>query len=929
MTTKPLGKIITFYSYKGGTGRSMALANTAWVLASNGKRVLVVDWDLEAPGLHRFFHPFLEDKQLTNSEGVIDFVMNCAAEAMTPAKNPVEIPPDDWYVPHANILRYAFALEWEKFRPPGTLDFVPAGKQGPSYSDHVNAFNWKTFYNKLGGGRFIEAAKEWMKDNYDYILIDSRTGVSDTSGICTVQLPDILVLCFTLNSQGIEGTAAVAEAVDTKRRKLGGDLDFRIFPIPMRVERFEKDKLEMALEIAKNRFEEYLWHIEPEKQNPYWGHVEVFYEPFYAYEEILACFGDEPLQTTSLLASIERITSYLTDQTVTQLQPVADYERRRVLSQYARQRKMPTPASISPVAEFLFYLSYAKDDLDEYLAKFYVDLSAEIRSRLELSAEPIGFFDSVTAVSGEQWPELADYAIQRSRVLVPLYSSSYFHSENCGKEFQYFLERISGRLDVKVSAQILPVIWDPPKPPVWKTALDFATGDTSIPKIYNTEGLHGMIKSEKRESDYRKFIARFAELLINAAKAQTLPERSNFYSLKNLPSAFGDIAALEITLKGWNGLLQRYQKDNLGDEYHWTDNEGDVGFLKDVDAMNALVEPFLLSPDSFVNPPLELEDVATRLETLLQKIHVLSEKVDENNLRKDSYVGFSAAPYPYFQVEVDFVDSAASVLRLLCNVDELFDRQQQLIPKSLENLMRRVTSLAVNFLLAARIEDDSGTRWSGFSTKVERAEQFANLFFTNCAALALHKALHSPRVKGWIAKEQKHIESTLSKVTTWIALQYDSATNGFWMDEARTQTQTMGVLYALEVLYTIEDALPETLRENCAKALMAVVEKMTELAKASALQTDFFHTLPLPGGEQGAIFYDDRRYIGAFLSLFTLAKSRDRRISSDALVHARDVLFQGVSHEWIDEPSNLWDDGRPLICFSQDALLGLVNYTLW
>lgn len=51
------GRIVTFYSYKGGTGRTMALANTAWILAANGKRVLAVDWDLEAPGLHRFFHP--------------------------------------------------------------------------------------------------------------------------------------------------------------------------------------------------------------------------------------------------------------------------------------------------------------------------------------------------------------------------------------------------------------------------------------------------------------------------------------------------------------------------------------------------------------------------------------------------------------------------------------------------------------------------------------------------------------------------------------------------------------------------------------------------------------------------------------------------------------------------------------------------------
>src|SRR4051794_40512476 len=69
------GQIVTFYSYKGGTGRSMLLANVAWILASNGLRVLVVDWDLEAPGLHRYFHPFLLDKDLSSSEGLIDFVI--------------------------------------------------------------------------------------------------------------------------------------------------------------------------------------------------------------------------------------------------------------------------------------------------------------------------------------------------------------------------------------------------------------------------------------------------------------------------------------------------------------------------------------------------------------------------------------------------------------------------------------------------------------------------------------------------------------------------------------------------------------------------------------------------------------------------------------------------------------------------------------
>ena len=50
-----MGSIITFYSFKGGVGRTMALANIAVLLVRSGKKVLAVDWDLEAPGLDKYF----------------------------------------------------------------------------------------------------------------------------------------------------------------------------------------------------------------------------------------------------------------------------------------------------------------------------------------------------------------------------------------------------------------------------------------------------------------------------------------------------------------------------------------------------------------------------------------------------------------------------------------------------------------------------------------------------------------------------------------------------------------------------------------------------------------------------------------------------------------------------------------------------------
>ena len=52
--------------------------------------------------------------------------------------------------------------------------------------------DWDNFYERLGGGQFFDALRTDMKRHYDYVLIDSRTGLSDIADICTVQMPDVL-----------------------------------------------------------------------------------------------------------------------------------------------------------------------------------------------------------------------------------------------------------------------------------------------------------------------------------------------------------------------------------------------------------------------------------------------------------------------------------------------------------------------------------------------------------------------------------------------------------------------------------------------------------------------------------------------------------------------------------------------------------------
>jgi cellulose biosynthesis protein BcsQ len=323
------GHIITFYSYKGGTGRTMALANIAWILAANGHRVLVVDWDLESPGLHRFYHPLLADPQLHASDGVIDMVREFAALSIAdPHRSdpaPIEVV--------ADVRRFAVSLDW-RFADGGELDLLPAGRQGAAYSANVSTFDWPSFYDQLNGATFLAHLRQNMRDHYDYILIDSRTGLSDSAGICTVLLPDTVVNCFTLSTQSIDGAAVVARSIGHQRP----DDPVRILPVPMRVEEGEQSKLDAGRDYAWLRFARFLAHLDPEAMLRYWADVEIPYKLFYAYEEILAVFGDRARQPATLLAAYERLAGVVSGADLRHLPIVEESARRYWLAKFERTR---------------------------------------------------------------------------------------------------------------------------------------------------------------------------------------------------------------------------------------------------------------------------------------------------------------------------------------------------------------------------------------------------------------------------------------------------------------------------------------------------------------------------------------------------------------------------------------------------------------
>ncbi|WP_407157801.1 MinD/ParA family protein [Bradyrhizobium sp. STM 3557] len=186
--------IVTFYSYNGGVGRTMALVNAAAVLAQRGRKVLIVDFDLEAPGISTYA-PFAG---LADAKGVVEYVSEYMATSTAPCA--------------------------EEFIVQSTLGnasiwVMPAGKRNREYASRLVSIDWQSLYSRQSGFLFFEDLKlQWKSLKFDYVLIDSRTGHTDVGGICTRHLPNSVVVMFFPNDQNLIGLESVVRDIREEQR---------------------------------------------------------------------------------------------------------------------------------------------------------------------------------------------------------------------------------------------------------------------------------------------------------------------------------------------------------------------------------------------------------------------------------------------------------------------------------------------------------------------------------------------------------------------------------------------------------------------------------------------------------------------------------------------------------------------------------------
>ncbi|PWC40165.1 tetratricopeptide repeat protein [Azospirillum sp. TSO22-1] len=292
------GNIITFYSYKGGTGRSMTLANIACLLLKQGKSVLAIDWDLEAPGLHRFFAPLLkpemaEEARLNQFPGIIDLF-----EYLDDIV-PQEGNPENWKAAEGSVANLPLHEYFLPAETPG-LHLIKAGRFDDSYPSRIARFDWEGLFNR--SPYLFHAFGRRLASQFDYVLIDSRTGLTDTSGICTMLMPDKLVVVFTTNRQSLLGIQRMVERVIDYRITSGDPRPLGVFPLPSRIEPTHPDlkkqwRFEAEGVAFQPLFEELfkkIYDLEMCDLTDYFNQVQIPHVPYYAYGETIAVRDEHP-----------------------------------------------------------------------------------------------------------------------------------------------------------------------------------------------------------------------------------------------------------------------------------------------------------------------------------------------------------------------------------------------------------------------------------------------------------------------------------------------------------------------------------------------------------------------------------------------------------------------------------------------------------
>jgi len=202
-------RTVTFYSFKGGVGRTTALTHVASILAMRGLKVVAVDLDLEAPGLSTAFNLKPQPKY-----GIVDYFYERS------------------YLPEGVEPSISIAEIFGEVRVPnatGRLFVVPAGCLNLDYVSKVDDLQATTIIdgNKSLWSIFKEQIKEQL--NPDILLVDSRTGINQWGALSLIQAADEAIIFLFPNEQNKQGIELLLQSLKSLKNL---SINFVFSPVP-------------------------------------------------------------------------------------------------------------------------------------------------------------------------------------------------------------------------------------------------------------------------------------------------------------------------------------------------------------------------------------------------------------------------------------------------------------------------------------------------------------------------------------------------------------------------------------------------------------------------------------------------------------------------------------------------------------------------
>jgi cellulose biosynthesis protein BcsQ len=419
----PEGSIVTFYSYKGGVGRTLALANIGALLCRWGYKVLCVDWDLEAPGLHLYYEKWIAAEQKPELRNGLTELIQARVDGRAP----------DWRE-FVTEVRFPQATQ--------SLSLLTAGRQDETYVQRMQALDWQRLYDEHQLGNVLETLRtEWKRD-FDFVLIDSRTGITDIGGICTVQLPDFLVLLFTANLQSLRGSLEVVQRARKRQQRLPFDrAKLLVLPVATRFE------MRVEYELAQDWLKKFANELGPLYAD--WAHKDVTaaellnftrvpYIPYWSFGEKLPVIEegtDDPddigFSLETLSALVAQKYSY-SDVLVRNRDSYVTAVRKRASLNGNGQLAASQPRPSQGLKLFISYShhdEHLRNQLDAHLAGL---------SRLGL----IESWHDRQIAYGQEWATSINAHLEEADVILLLVSADYLASDYCySLEMSRALER--------------------------------------------------------------------------------------------------------------------------------------------------------------------------------------------------------------------------------------------------------------------------------------------------------------------------------------------------------------------------------------------------------------------------------------------------------------------------------------------------------